>query len=97
MEFTVMDTNNPGKNPASDGTVAAIHQVSSCLGVSFKQTLRPVVLYEYKPLVHTNPRAVSGRDLTELLIQGYYCFRKYEIDSCLLCLTDLHNWHYIPA
>jgi len=24
MEFTVMDTNNPGKNPASDGTVAAI-------------------------------------------------------------------------
>lgn len=47
MEFTVMDTNNPGKNPASDGTVAAIHQVSSCLGVSFKQTLRPVVLYEY--------------------------------------------------
>ena len=76
-------------NPSTDGAVVAVHQVMS---LQSKQILMPV---EYKPLVH--PVAPNARDLVELLIQGFYCFHEYKIHACLLCLTDLHTWHYFKA
>ena len=79
-------------NPSTDGAVVAVHQVMS---LQSKKILMPVVIYEYKPLVH--PVAPNARDLVELLIQGFYCFHEYRIHACLLCLTDLHTWHYFKA
>ena len=84
VEFQVLRPMSSGKNSFTDGAVVAI-QVEQ----------RPVLIYEYKPVVH--PQVPDVRDLLELLIQGFYCFHQYKIKSCLLCLTDLHSWHYFKA
>ena len=57
LEFSVIDSKNPGKNPTTDEAVVAIHSVSS------SPCLQPVVLREYKSVVHPKPRGVNGRDL----------------------------------
>ena len=83
------------KNPISDNpstnraVVVAIQQVTDM------KEEKPVLIYEYKPVVH--PRAPNVRDILELLIQVFYCFHQYKINSCLLCLMDLHTWHYFKA
>ena len=78
-----------GRDPSTDGAVVAIQEVTG------GETEKPVLIYEYKPVVH--PSAPGVRDLLEALIQVFYCFRQYRIKSCLLCLTDLHTWHYFKA
>ena len=92
LEFTVMKASGtPGKNPATDGAVfVAVH-------VSSPSTLQPVIIYEYKPVVDPQLTVVERKDLTELLIQGFYCFQQYNIDDCLLCLTDLYRFHYMKV
>ena len=89
MEFHVLKRPIAGRDPSTDGAVVAIHEVT---GV---ETEKPVLIYEYKPVVH--PSAPSVRDRLDSLIQVFYCFRQYRIKSCLLCLTDLHTWHYFKA
>lgn len=94
LEFTVMKVSGtPGKNPATDGAVVAAVQVSSPPNIQ----LQPVIIYEYKPVVDPQIKVVDTKDLTELLIQGFYCFHLFEIDKCLLCLTDLYRFHYMKV
>ena len=49
------------------------------------------------PVVDPQLTVVERKDLTELLIQGFYCFHQYNIDDCLLCLTDLYRFHYMKV
>lgn len=81
----------PGKNPATDGAVVVAVQVSS------SSNMQPVIIYEYKPVVDLQIEVVDRKDLTELLIQGFYCFHQYDIDECLPCLTDLYRFHYMKV
>lgn len=91
LQFTVMKTPRiPGKNPATDGAVIVVVDDSS-------PSYYPVIVYEYKPVVDSKMSVVNKKDVTELLIQGFYCFRQYEIDECLLCLTDLYRFHYMKV
>ena len=59
--------------------------------------MQPVIIYEYKPVVDPQMSVVDRKDLTELFIQGFYCFQQYNIDECLLCLTDLYIFHYMKV
>ena len=89
LEFTVMKTSRT--NPATDGAViVAVHDSSPSYP-------HPVIIYEYKPVVDPQMSVADKKDITELLIQGFYCFRQYEIDECLLCLTDLYRFHYMKV
>ena len=94
VEFVVFHTGQPGKDPATDEAVAALHMVTS---VTKQPQLRPLILYEYKPLIADTLRKLDRRALTELLVQGFYCMAQYKLDVCLLCLTDLMSWFYFKA
>ena len=76
----------PGKYPATDGAVVVV--------VSSHSNIKPVIIYEYKPVVDSQIEVVDRKDL---LIQGFYCFHQYDTDECLLCLTDLYRFHYMKV
>ena len=66
MEFPlVVDKVNPGVKPASDGAVVA--------AITSKSTRKPLLLYEYKPVVDTRWNYVDCHHIMEVLIQAYYC------------------------
>ncbi len=88
FEFPVFDPGNRGKNPSSDGAVVAINSVDPSSPHGHR---KPVVLYEYKPRLHQPP---DPKDVLELFIQGFYSFKEYKIQDCMLCLTDLQTWWY---
>ena len=50
-------------------------------------------MYEYKPQVPTSPEDIHLPHLCEVLLQGYYCVKRYT--PVLHCLTDLTDWHYL--
>ena len=83
MEYSVVTTALPGKNPSADAAVLSV--------VSNNQ---PLLLYEYKPVVDVRRLSVNAQHLMELLIQGFYCLRNKGITKLLHCLTDLYAWHY---
>ena len=79
MEYSVVTTALPGKNPSADAAVLSV--------VSNNQ---PLLLYEYKPVVDVRRLSVNAQHLLELLIQGFYCLRNKGITKLLYCLTDLY-------
>lgn len=70
IELPVMEVLNAG----TDGVIVVINAMSA--------RPVPVVIYEYKPKVHTT--MPNTRDIVELLIQGYYCFKKFHVQACIL-------------
>ena len=55
---------------------------------------KPVILYEYKPVVDTRYNYVNKDYLMEVLLQGYYCLCQYHVHAVIQCLTDLNQWYY---
>lgn len=88
MEYQILDTHAPGQNPASDVAVLLLHS---------KGMIRPLLLYEYKPIVDLRPMDVNERWLLQALHKAYYCLHENKIPSCIVCLTDLEAWHYIKV
>ena len=83
MEYSVITTALPGKNPSANAAV-----------LSVVSNEHPLLLYEYKPVVDTRRLSVNAQHLMELLIQGFYCLRNKGVTKLLHCLTDLYVWHY---
>ena len=81
MEFPVI----VGTKPACDGAVVAA-------AVS-----KPVLLYEYKPVVDTRTNLVSHHHLMEVLLQAYYCLYQHKVPTYIHCLTDLSQWYYFQV
>ncbi len=79
MEFAVVYGSQRGVKPACDAAVAVVEATSR----------KPVILYEYKPVVDTRWNHVKQNDLMELLIQGYYCLHYHQVSTVIHCLTDL--------
>ena len=82
MEYSVVTTAMPGKNPSTDAALSIVNDH------------QPVLLYEYKSVVDTRRLSVNAQHLMELLVQGFYCLRNKGIAKLLHCLTDLYVWHY---
>ena len=85
MEFPlVVDKVKPGVKPASDAAVV--------VAITSKST-KPILLYEYKPVVDTRLDYVERHHIMEVLIQAYYCLYQHEVPTFIHCLTDLHQWY----
>ena len=85
MEFPVIvEKIKSGVKPACDAAVVAIVDGSK----------KPLVLFEYKPVVHTRKYSLGRQDLMEVLIQGYYCLYQHDVSSIVHCLTDLEQFYY---
>ncbi len=85
MEFTVVvDTIKPGQKPATDTAVCVVTT----------HLTKPVILFEYKPVVDLRPKHVNRDHLMEVLIQGFYCLIQYRVRAVIQCLTDLNQWYY---
>ena len=85
MEFSVVRHKmQRGTKPASDAAlvVALVHQV------------KPVLLFEYKPVVDTRKAMVKRNDLLEVVLQGFYGLYQHNVPTLLHCLTDLSQWYY---
>ena len=79
MEFAlVVDKVNPGVKPASDAAVVAI---------TSKSTRKPILLYEYKPVVDMRIDHVSSHHIMEVLIQAYYCLYQRKVPTFLHSYT----------
>ena len=88
MEFPVVTQSlKPGVKPCCDGSVAVI----------MDGELRPLVLYEYKPVVDPRSQSVDVNHLMEVAIQGYYCLHQHKVCTVVQCLTDLYQWYYFKA
>ena len=95
MEFpVVVNAVKRGQKPACDGALCAILASEPAGQPESGDDTTPVVLYEYKPTVDTRCDTVNPDDLLELVIQGYYCLRQYNLRTLLHCLTDLQQWYY---
>ena len=80
-------------NPTSVTAIMLLE--SSATPFNYKKI--PVVVYEYKPVVHQDPRRVNGYDLMEALLQASYCLRFYNVPQIIHCLTYLSTWHYFKV
>ena len=58
FEFTVWDTQQPGRNPATTDAAVVLLRTGS--------KLKPLILYELKTAVHTVPQRIAKGDLIEL-------------------------------
>lgn len=56
---------------------------------------RPLVLYEYKPVIDFCFDRIGKRVIGEALLQARYCIQYHSVKSLLHCTTDMFNWHYI--
>ena len=83
FEFTVWDTLQAGRNPATDAAVVLLHTDAA--------TLQPLIL---KASVHPHGPQNQRGDLIELFIQCYYCINRYKLSYIIGCLTDTTTWHY---
>ena len=54
---------------------------------------RPIVLFQYKPQVPLDYSKINPYYITEVLIQGYYCIKKFT--PIIHCLTDADTWQYL--
>ena len=72
----MMTANNKkrGQNPTSDTAIIMLLE-SSAKSLDPKKI--PVVVYEYKPVVHQDHGRVNDCDLVEALLQASYCLRFY--------------------
>ena len=86
FEFTVWDTLQAERNPATDAAVVLVHTDAA--------KLQPLILYELKASVHPHGPNNSRGDLIELFIQCYYCINRYKLSYIIGCLTDTTTWHY---
>ena len=86
FEFTVWDTQQPGRNPATTDAAVVLLRTGS--------KLKPLILYELKTAVHTVPQRIAKGDLIELYVQCYYCPNLYELSDIIGCLTDTGTWRY---
>ena len=85
MEFpVVVDKLKWGVRPACDAAVVAIIDGNE----------KPLVLFEYKPIVDQRKDVVVRQDLIEIMIQGYYCLYQHGVSSVIHCLTDLQQFYY---
>ena len=88
MQFVLVTHKlEPGTKPACDGAVSAIV-------VHEGNPKKPLILYEYKPVVDPRTQFVHRNDLLEVLLQGYYCLFQHNRPTVLHCLTDLSQWFY---
>ena len=88
------DNKKRGQNPTSDTAIIALLESSA---TPLDPRKIPVVVYEYKPAVHQDPKRVNDCDLMEALLQASYCLRFYNIPQMIHCLTDLSTWHYFKV
>ena len=86
FEFTVWDTQQPGRNPATTDAAVVLLRTGS--------KLKPLILYDLKTAVHTVPQRIAKGDLIELYVQCYYCPNLYELSDIIGCLTDTGTWRY---
>ena len=84
-----------GHNPTSDTAIIMLLEESGV--ASLAPMVKPVVVYEYKPIVHLDPARVNNCDLVEALLRAYYCLRFYKVSQMIHCLTDLLTWHYFKV
>ena len=92
MQFPVITEKvKPGAKPACDGATCAIVILNE------KDTLLPVILYEYKPKVDPRTNFVDHHHLVEMVIQGYYCLHQYKTRTIIQCLTDLFQFYYFKV
>ena len=91
----MMTANNKkrGQNPTSDTAIIMLLKSSA----TFDPKKIPVVVYKYKPVVHSDPEVVNHYDLMEVLLQASYCLRFYDVPQIIHCLTDLSRWHYFKV
>ena len=84
MEFpVVVETTKSGSKPSCDGNI--------CVPL---RNAKPLILYEYKPVVDMRMNSVDHRSLMEVLIQGVYCLNQYRVSTVIQCLTDLQQSYY---
>lgn len=89
MEFPVIvDKIKRGAKPFCDGNVCVILNVELC-------SKKPLILYEYKPVVDPWIERVNNHSLMEVLIQGFYCLDQYRVSTVIQCLTDLQQWYFL--
>ena len=85
MEFpVVVDKLKRGVRPACAAAVVAIIDGNE----------KPLVLFEYKPIVHPRKEVLARQELMEILIQGYYSLYQHGVSSVIHCLTDLEQFYY---
>ena len=76
MEYSVVTHKlKQGMKPASDAAmvVALVHQ------------LKPVLLYEYKPVVDLRVDRVERNDLKEVVLKGFYCLYQHNVPTVIHC------------
>ena len=86
-QYDVVKNEKSGQNPSTDACVIMLLdlEVGYCI---------PVVMYEYKPIVHSDRTRVDVSAMIEMLLQAHYCMRHHKIELVLHCLTDLKSWYY---
>lgn len=84
-EFVVYDNQLQGKNNFVDTSI-----MYQC-----RDTLRALIVFEYKSVVHPNPESINIVDLLEAWLYGYYILTKER--TIYLCLTDTKVWHYFSV
>ncbi len=85
-QYAVIRNRKPGPNPQTDACIAC---------VASEEDDKPRVLYECKTRLAPIPCQLNEKDIIEVLLQGYYCLQKDNVTKLLICLTDLHDWHYM--
>ena len=89
MEYhLVVDTGKSGAKPASDAAVVAI---------TTEFIEKPIILYEYKPVVDQRSNYVDNHQIMEVPIQAYYLLYQHKVLTLIHCLTDLHQWYYLKV
>ena len=53
------------------------------------------MIFEIKKAVNSNLERVALGDLTQTLLEGYYCEQQHELKKVVVCLTDTSTWHFI--
>ena len=85
MEFSVVTHKlKSGVKPASDAAMV----------VALVYAVKPVLLYEYKPVVDPRVDRIERKALIEVLLQGFYCLYQHNVTTVIHCLTDLSQWYY---
>ena len=84
-QLEVANNSKSGQNPKTNTAVLVL--------VDSRRPY-PVVMYEYKPVVHQDSSRVDVEAIIEMLLQTHYCMRYYKLKVVLHCLTDLKTWHY---
>ena len=83
---TVAKNSNPGQNPSTDVAIV----LKCLLGGGFISK----VLYKYKTAIPPLLSLTEAKVLMELFLQCYYVLKFEKQTEILVCLTDLHTWHY---